>query len=142
MGRSRCVILIFLTAAVLAACSSGESPATAPGATGPTGTTTASGDQDGGASVAASIPDSQAIDELLADIPNHPEAIDLVTKCNILATVVLGRDLGANSDPEVAASLAELVDVARPLDPAVANALATDAAAAAAWCKATGMSNI
>jgi len=38
-------------------------------------------------------------------------------------------------------ALNSLTDVVRPIDPAVAEALAGHAGAAAAWCKAKGMTN-
>jgi hypothetical protein len=47
-----------------------------------------------------------------------------------------------NDDPKGKESVDRLVNVVRPHDPAVADVLAKDAKAAAAWCKEKGMTNI
>jgi len=88
----------------------------------------------------SAIPASAVLDDLVKS--TDPKRFDLIAKCNEVAAVVLGSRLGVNDDPKVKESLDRLVNVVRPHDPAVADALAKDAKAAAAWCKEKGMTNI
>lgn len=140
MRRSALVTAVCLAGAVLAGCSSGDSNNASSSTTVVTKSSSGAANQDSGSSAAASIPDSKSIDDLTKDLTNI-KAADLVAKCNVLATVMLGKDVGMNNDPEVKDSLAALVNVVRPLDPAVADALAADPKSAAGWCKAKGMTN-
>lgn len=133
MKRSMLVIVLCFAGALLVSCSSDKT-------TGSASSTTAT-DRGGSSPAASPIPDSTAIDKLTKDLTNM-KAADLVAKCNVLATVVLSNENGMNNDSDVKDSLTALTNVVRPLDPAVADALAGDAKAAAAWCKAKGMTNI
>jgi ABC-type glycerol-3-phosphate transport system substrate-binding protein len=133
----RSLLVVAIAALVLVGC--GSSGSTSESGAGASSTTTTSKDS-GASSAASSIPDSAAMDSLTGDLTNV-KAANLVAKCNVLATVVLGSQSGMDNDPAVADSLNGLVVVVRPIDPAVADALAKDAKSAASWCKAKGMSN-
>jgi hypothetical protein len=84
-----------------------------------------------------SIPQSAAIDAITKDLTT-PAAADLVAKCSVYAAAFKGNVAGGH-DTEVFAALKSLADVVRPIDPAVADALAGHGSAAADWCMAKGL---
>jgi hypothetical protein len=132
--------LVIVTACmVLAGCSSGDSARGSSPKPGSGDSTVPAAAKSSAGSASSAIPASPVIDDLLKS--SNPKRFDLVAKCNEVAVVVLGSSMGINDDPKVRESLDRLVSVARQYDQAVADALAKDAKAAAAWCKATGMTN-
>jgi hypothetical protein len=127
-------LLLFGLCCVFMACGSGESTLSSAKSDDAT-TDTAS---EGARAVAkSSIPASTVIDDLLKS--SDPKRFDLIAKCQVVATTVLGSSLGLDYDASVKASLDRLVTVARQYDPVVADALAKSPRDAAAWCKSTGM---
>jgi hypothetical protein len=136
----RSALAIVIAAVMLAGCSSSGSSGTSVAKSGASSsTTTTSAGNGGGSSADSSIPASAVIDDLVHG--SDPKRYDLIAKCNEVAIVVLANSDGMNNSGTVQDSLGRLVAVVRPIDPAVADALAKDANAAAAWCKSTGMTN-
>ena len=137
----RTALAIITATLVFAGCSSSGSSSGSASKSGSGNSSSTSTSKDGrGAAAESSIPASAAIDDLLNG--SDPKRVDVINKCNILATVVLGNEGGLDNDPNVKQSLTALVTAVRPYDPAVADALAKNAKVAAAWCKATGMTNV
>ncbi|HEY5153347.1 MAG TPA: hypothetical protein VIJ47_01345 [Acidimicrobiales bacterium] len=139
----RSVLVVVVAVLALAGCSSGGSSSGSASKSGSADasstSSTAAAKDNSGSAAGSSIPASDAITTLLSG--SDPKRIDLIAKCNEVAVVVLGKSVGLNNDPNVKESLNRLVVVVRPIDPAVADALAADAQSAADWCKATGMAN-
>ena len=125
-------ILVTLAVILLSGCGSNDSTSSA--------TTSADHATTSAASTGGPIPQSAAIDAITKDL-TKPGAADLTAKCNVFATTFLANSAGGN-EAAVMDALANLATVVRPIDPAVADALAGHAGAAAAWCKAKGMTNI
>jgi hypothetical protein len=133
-------ILVALMVVLLTGCSSDETT-TSTSSTSTVRPTTTSAPSTGGTSPSSGqpIPDSAAVDAITKDL-TKPDAADLVAKCNAFATAFLANRVGGN-EAAVMEALTSLADVVRPIDPAVAEALAGHAGAAAAWCRAKGMTN-
>ncbi len=143
-GKSGCVkiaaILVTLAMAVLGGCGSSKSSSTAPttssaappATTAPTGSTF---------SLAGPIPESTAVDALTKDL-TKPVATDLVAKCKALVTAFEEPNgTGAAHAARVLAALKHLADAVRPIDPAVAEALAGHPAGTVHWCKVKGLAS-
>ena len=133
-------MLVTLAVILLSGCSSDDAAKSVSTtvAASPTTTGTPSTDSTGPAT-GLPIPDSAAIDAITEDL-TKPGAADLTAKCNAFAAAFLANRIGGN-EAAVMDALNSLTDVVRPIDPAVAEALAGHAGAAAAWCKAKGMTN-
>jgi hypothetical protein len=132
-------ILVTLGLALLAGCGSDKSTTSSP-VTSVVGQTTTSLGGAAGTSTGFPIPESAAIDAITSDL-TKPGAADLTAKCNVFATVFLANSVTPGNEAAVMDALKSLADVVRPIDSAVADALAGHAGAAAAWCKAKGMTN-
>jgi hypothetical protein len=133
-------ILVTLTVVLLAGCSSDESTGSTSTTSTARATTTIVPSGGGSPSSGSPIPESTAVDALTQDL-TKPAAADLVAKCTAFATAFLANGAGGNEAAALGA-LTSLADVVRPIDPAVAEALVGHPGAAAAWCRAKGMTNI
>ncbi len=102
-------------------------------------TTTAQGGETG-TTIRLPVPDSAAIDAITKDL-TKPRAAELTARCNAYVTSFQANGVTPGNEAAVMRLLNDLVDVVRPIDPAVADALASHAGAAAAWCRAKGLTN-
>ena len=130
------VILVTLTTALLSGCGSSNPPSSAPptsSAAHPT-TTMPSG---GAGPSTGSIPGSAAVDALTEDLTG-PVAAGLVATCTALVTAFDADGSGDAHTAAVLAALQRLADVVRPVDSAVADALADHPGGAVHWCKVKG----
>ena len=133
-------ILVTLAVILLSGCGSNDSKTATSTTSGASQASTTLGGGTG-TSTGVPIPDSAAIDAITKDL-TKPGAADLTAKCNTFATVFLGNSVQGGNESAVMDALNSLADVVRPIDAAVADALVGHAGAAAAWCKAKGMTNI
>ena len=131
-------ILVTLAVILLGGCSSDDSTTSASTTAGAGPTTTAAPSTGGtGPAAGLPIPDSAAIDAIAED-PTQPGAADLVATCTAFANAFSANSAGGN-EAAVMDALNDLADAVQPIDPAVAEALAGHAGAAAAWCRAKGL---
>ncbi|HVC70265.1 MAG TPA: hypothetical protein VNC61_08415 [Acidimicrobiales bacterium] len=86
------------------------------------------------------IPESAAVDALTKDL-TRPVAVELVAKCKAFVTLFQANGTGESNGADVLAALKRLADVVRPIDPAVADALASGPAGAVHWCKVKGLTS-
>lgn len=88
------------------------------------------------------IPVSAAIDTMAKNIPGNKAAFPVVQNCSLLSALAGQQALGVADDATVKGRLTKLVDAVRPIDGAVADALAkVNAKDAATWCKQRGFAN-
>jgi hypothetical protein len=131
-------ILVTLVVALLSGCGSSNSPNTAPTTSSAAHPTTTA--PTGGTSPLTGLPESAAIDALTKDLTN-PVAVDLVAKCKAFVTLFQANGTGESNGAAVLAALKRLADVVRPIDPAVADALAGHPAGTVHWCKVKGLTS-
>jgi hypothetical protein len=132
-------VLIAFAIALLGGCGSSKSSSTAttttaaqPATTAPTG---------GTFPLAGPIPESAAVDALTKDL-TKPVAADIVAKCKTFVTAFEEPNgTGTAHAARVLAALERLAEAVRPIDPAVADALAGHAVGTVHWCKVKGFAS-
>ncbi len=133
---------------LLTACSSNKAPtasnpttsvATAAAASTTSAAAQPATTQGGGAdrSTRLPIPESAAIDAVTKDLTSS-SAAEIIAKCNTYVTAFQANEVMPGNEAAVMKLLKDLADAVRPIEPAVADALAGHAGAAALWCKTKG----
>ena len=87
-----------------------------------------------GTSTGLPIPDSAAIDAIARDL-TKPSAAPVVASCRAYVAAFQANGVTGGNEAAVMKLLDDLATAVHSIDPAVADALASHAAAAAAWCR-------
>ncbi len=148
--RRRFAVRAVTLAAALSACSSGDdaAPSTTGPAAAPTATTASPGEAQPATSIAApsepspGIPESAAVDAVVADMAGNPTAAPVAAACTAMSAESSAVAAGLDDESSAGPVIARVAEAVRPIDGAVADALAAASSAdAASWCIDQGFAN-